>query len=180
MNPRSFCRSSDDDQHHRTAIPNPAFFLDKLAVGNHHGSPAQMKSLDLTNDPHHTQLGPQRTPSQLPSSLPVFSNASSPLSSRLSFQTITNFIPLSWASRSATSDIAPTSSTAPSMAIHSAASSVSDDTIVAPLKAGGVGFVSREKQLRKLKARMELEGVVAMKSLVHVQCKKCNGELVFI
>jgi len=41
-------------------------------------------------------------------------------------------------------------------------------------------FVSREKQLWRLKNRMEMEGVDVMKSGVHVQCKKCAGELVFI
>jgi hypothetical protein len=49
---------------------------------------------------------------------------------------------------------------------------------VAPRRTGG--YVSREKQLRLLHTRMEVEGVVAMTSFANIQCKKCDGELVFI
>jgi len=137
-----------------------------------------MKSIDLSHD-QHTQLRSQDTSSQHSSfNQSTVSSMPNPLAARLSFQTFTNFIPLPWASRGARTP--PTlSSTGLSSATHSAASSASDDTVVLPRKSAG-GFVSREKQLRKLRTRMEVEGVVAMKSRVQVQCKKCDGELVFI
>jgi len=50
--------------------------------------------------------------------------------------------------------------------------------VALPRRTGG--YVSREKQLRLLKTKLEVEGVVAMTSFSNVQCKKCDGKLVFI
>lgn len=49
-----------------------------------------------------------------------------------------------------------------------------------PRKSTAGGYVSREKQLRKLKARMEVEGVLAMRAVVDVRCRKCDGNVVLI
>jgi hypothetical protein len=103
---------------------------------------------------------------------------SSPLSGGLSFQTLTNFIPLPWASRAneASHTAAPSHS-------HSATDSASDLTIgpvdvLRPLRTGV--YVSREKQLRLLKTRMEAEQVVATTSFINGLCRRCDGDLVFI
>jgi hypothetical protein len=104
------------------------------------------------------------------------STASPSISSIMSsFQTFTNFLPLSWSS-SQQSFAAPTSS---SSLCHSTSSSVSEATVVpdavSPKKSS---YVSRKKQLQLLKAQMEMEGVGTMRT--PVQCKKCDRDLVFI
>lgn len=112
------------------------------------------------------------------SSASISSIKSSPLSGRMSFQTLTNFIPLPWASR-----VNEASHTAASSHSHSATDSASDLTIrpvdVLPPRRTGV-FVSREKQLRLLKTRMETEHVVATTSFINGLCRRCDGDLVHI
>lgn len=140
-----------------------------------------MKSVGISQEPSVSAPPPsQRVRSSVfssTSSSSISSVMSSPLSGRLSFQTFTNFIPLSWGS---SVNEAPTTTSSHS---HSATERVSDHAVspvnvVLSRRAGG--YVSREKQLRLLKTRMELEGVVAMTSFANVQCKKCDKELVFI
>jgi hypothetical protein len=149
-----------------------------------------MKSVDLDHDPfrhpftsHYVPPSHAPRPLQFSSSsttpAPQASNSkqsvhtsvppvSPPFSTRLTFQTFTSFIP--WSSRST-----PVSAPPPTAVASSAQAEV-----VTPSSKRSGGFVSREKQLRRLKARMDVEGAVAMKSCVHVHCKKCAGELVFI
>jgi len=94
--------------------------------------------------------------------------------SSMSFQTFTNFIPLSWSSSQPSSSVPVTSS---SSLCHSTSSSVATvvPDAVSPRKCR---YVSRKKQLQVLKAQMEMEGVGNMGT--PVQCKKCYGDLVFI
>jgi hypothetical protein len=104
---------------------------------------------------------------------------SSPISARLSLQTITNFIPLSWAPRSAS--VLPTAPI-PTPDFQDfdgqAASAIVVPAPAQPRRSGG--YVAREKQLRKLQARMEVEGVLAMGMAVSVKCRKCDGGIVCI
>jgi hypothetical protein len=103
---------------------------------------------------------------------------SSPFSGRLSFQTFTNFIPLSWGSQVNEASPTTTSSNSPSVAEDVSNLVVRPVGIAPPRRTDG--YVSREKQLRLLKTRLEVEGVVAMTSFANVQCKMCDRELVFI
>lgn len=108
---------------------------------------------------------------------------SSPLSARISLQTLANFIPAAWSPRSQPVPlpfITPNSS--PSTADSERA--VESDPrpyietqrvpLVVPQKRG---YVSKEKQLEKLRSRLEREGV---KISPYVHCKKCDDEAVFL
>lgn len=93
----------------------------------------------------------------------------------MSFQTFTSFIPRSWSSSQQPASATP----AASSLSHSASSSISEATVVVNVASlRKCGYVSRKKQLQLLKARMEMEGVGTMRT--HMQCKKCDGDLVFI
>jgi len=109
---------------------------------------------------------------------PHTSSTASPISSimsSMSFQTFTNFLPLSWSS-SQQSFVAPAAS---SSLCHSTSSSISEATVVPDaVSPKRCGYVSRKKQLQLLKAQMEMKGVGTMKT--PVQCKKCDRDLVFI
>lgn len=102
---------------------------------------------------------------------------SSPLAGRLSFQTFSNFIPIPWSYRSGISDAAA----APSPSIKSVPVVDDKDNNVTSKSSGGPPkrvFVSKERQLEKLRIRLEREGTVKMKTSVHVCCKKCDGRTV--
>ncbi|CAA7259491.1 unnamed protein product [Cyclocybe aegerita] len=163
--------------------PDPASIPAASVFDNAPGS-SQMKSIDLTHDNtqrHVPVRGTEHGCSRSSASTSTPSIMPTPLVARLSFETLTHFNPFSWTSRTSSASV-PSQRPAPSTASHSAASSLSDHTVVgveaAPRRSGG--YVSREKQLRLLKARMEVEGVMVMRTLVDVQCKKCNGEIVYI
>lgn len=81
----------------------------------------------------------------------------SPIASRLSFQTFTNFIPLSWSPRPK----AETSPIATTLAGELGASQIQKR-----------GYVSKEAQLEKLKTRLLREQ--DMTRIVSDVCKKCN------
>jgi len=99
----------------------------------------------------------------------------SSIMSSMSFQTFTSFIPRSWSSSQQPASATP----AASSLSHSASSSISEATVVVNVASlRKCGYVSRKKQLQLLKARMEMEGVGTMRT--HMQCKKCDGDLVFI
>ena len=163
MNPRPFCRSPVD----HAAIPT--------ACSN---SFSQMKNID---DPYFSDpISFDKQPRLFSQDFhPHTSSAASPsissIMSSMSFQTFTNFLPLSWSS-SQQSSAAPAASTS---LCHSTSSSVSEATVVpdavSPKKCG---YVSRKKQLQLLKAQMEMEGVGTMRT--PVQCKKCDRDLVDI
>jgi len=180
-NTHSFHSSSDDDA--------AAVTLFNGEASNHINSPAQMKSIDFSHNriftiQRPTQSQPTRSLPIIPpspptskASIPFVMTTSSPNSVRLSLQTLTNFIPFSWSSRghSAASDS------------NSLANGNFDDQNVigrsqpsAPRKSGEHGFVSREKQLSRLQARIEAEGVVAMRTSTNIECRRCSGQLVCI
>ena len=163
MNSRPFCRSPIDDAAISTASSDSFSQIKNIGDPNF-------------NDPirfdNHSRPFPQ-------DSHPHTSSTASPsissIMSSMSFQTFTNFLPLSWSS-SQQSFAAPAASTS---LCHSTSSSVSEATIVpdavSPKKCG---YVSRKKQLQLLKAQMEMEGVGTVRT--PVQCKKCDRDLVFI
>lgn len=97
----------------------------------------------------------------------------SSIMSSMSFQTFTNFIPVSWGGSKQLASAAP----ATSPLCHSTSSSISEATVVPDaVSSRKSGYVSRKKQLRLLKAQMEREGLGSQA----IQCKKCDGDLVFI
>ncbi|KAH9482899.1 hypothetical protein JR316_0004999 [Psilocybe cubensis] len=182
VNTGIFRRSSNEP----AALPATDFF--DVSNNNNHSS-AQMKSVDLSHESTFTSPSPRpsatatTTTTRIPrSSISSSSNASSsissivssPLSARLSFQTITNFMPLSW-----TSTLTSASANPPAPL-----SDVDDDVTIVPaapaVRRRSGKFVSRELQLRKLQTRMDVEGVLAMRMAVQFQCKKCDGNAVFI
>ena len=137
-----------------------------------------MKNIGVPNFNDSVRFDKQPRP--LPQdSHPHTSSTASPsissIMSSMSFQTFTNFLPLSWSS-SQQSVVAPAASTS---LCHSTSSSVSEAAVVPnaalPKKCG---YVSRKKQLQLLKAQMEIGGVGTMRT--PVQCKKCDRDLVFI
>jgi hypothetical protein len=163
-------------------------------------SGSEMKSIDLSDHSTHHHISttpiheypvPQgRLPhssSPPASAAPVASSSSfssimsSPLSARLTFQTLTNFIPLSWgpATRTASSDFSTGSN------IHDSERSISGSHSTIPsLQAMPAdtprkrGYVAKEKQLEKLKSRFEREGTMKMRTTVNVCCEKCDDKAV--
>jgi hypothetical protein len=104
---------------------------------------------------------------------------SSPLTGRISFQTLTNFIPIPWSPRtplaeSATSSLATTSSSSSSVSDEIPSSSRTQfwSSAVIPQKRG---YVSKEKQLEKLRSRLD---VVKISAAVDVRCERCDGQAV--
>jgi hypothetical protein len=168
-------------------------------------SASEMKSVDLSNDRNpHTPLPAtiyeypaqdcdisRSTPtaSIIPpgSSTSSFASImSSPLSTRISFQTLTNFIPAVWSPR----NHVPETVASPCLATRRLSSEpVPED---GPLLSSqeqtkepvGVtwkrGYVSKEKQLEKLRSRLEREGAVRMRTSVYVCCKRCDDKGVFL
>ncbi|KAF9559180.1 hypothetical protein CPC08DRAFT_709084, partial [Agrocybe pediades] len=98
----------------------------------------------------------------------ISSLVSSPISPRFMFKTFSKFIPLSWGARVSTSPALP--APVEPMTFGKDKEVVPSPTLPLPGK-----FVSREKQLRKLKTRMEVEGVMAMKASVNIKFRKCHG-----
>ncbi|KAF8974702.1 hypothetical protein BDZ97DRAFT_1900273 [Flammula alnicola] len=101
-----------------------------------------------------------------------------PRSTTSSITTFTNLIPLSWGPSQPTTSSCSTASHGAASNGHGAISQLPSVQPPPAKKIGG--YVSREKQLRKLRARMEVEGVVPMSSSVNAQCRNCNGDFVFI
>jgi hypothetical protein len=173
MNMNPLNRSSSDRR------PFSSFFS-SLANSNNSSSSgssacAQMKADVSCDDDHHTQLQ-ILTSSQAPNN-PSYSTviSPSPPPTRLSFQTLTNFV--SWPSRNRAVSVAPS---LPSTVMPVSSPSRSASSRPENFPENRERFVSREKQLWRLKNRVEMEGVDVMKSGVSVQCKKCAGEVVFI
>lgn len=109
-----------------------------------------------------TSIPPTTAPSSFSSLI-----SSSPLSGRLSFQTLSNFIPTSWTPKS---DVP-----------RSSLSSV--DVIAAPAAidiSAKHNYVSKEKQLAKLRCRLEREGTLRTGTLIDVCCRNCADETVFL
>jgi hypothetical protein len=94
--------------------------------------------------------------------------------SSLSLQTFTNFIPLSWSSSQQ-----PSAAPAISFLSHGPSNSTGEATLIPDAASSRkCGYITRKKQLQSLKAQMDIEGVGTMRT--PVQCKKCDGDLVFI
>jgi len=121
----------------------------------------------------HSRLFLKDSRSHTSSTPPPFISS---IMSSMSFQTFTNFIPLSWSS---SQQLSATPVASSSSLCHSISSSLSEATVIPDaVPCRKRGYVSRKKQLQLLKAQMEMEGVATMKT--PVQCKKCDRDLVFI
>ena len=163
MNSRPFCRSPVDHAAISTASSSSFSQMNNVAD----------PGFDNCNRfDKHSRLFRQDSRSHTSSTVPP---SISSIMSSMSFQTLTNLIPLSWSS-SQQSSAAPAASL--SSLCHSTSSSVSEATVVPDaVSSRKRGYVSRKKQLQLLKAQME-EGVGTTRT--PVQCKKCDGDLVFI
>lgn len=109
---------------------------------------------------------------------------SSPLSARLSFQTLTNFIPVAWSPRShnmespaSLSHVTSSSEHAPERGTPFYSGTHARRPMDVPRKRG---YVSKEKQLEKLRNLLECDGVEKMRTSVNVHCKRCDEEVVFL
>jgi hypothetical protein len=131
-------------------------------------------NVDFVPDEQHTRL---QNYTSLPNDSQSLTNTnpfvipSSSSTTRLSFQTLTNLVSRPSRNRSPTSARSPPLPTFPVSPSRAAL-----PKLVSPRERG---FVSREKQLRRLRLRMQMEDVVGIKSCVHVQCK-CSGEVAVI
>ena len=182
--PISF-NSSTSERTAFTAFINS--FVGGKSSNNNTSSDSQTKNIGLTSDVQPSQ-SQKYTPAPNIATTFTTSYSSSPpnptfssvISSappqtrtptRLSFQALTNFVP--WASRNrpvSTNRSVPYNSPAVNNAPFSNNQGSNN--------GGKRQYVSREEQLRRLRARMEAEGVERMRSCVHVHCKKCVGEIV--
>lgn len=79
----------------------------------------------------------------------------------------------------------------PSLAATASASSVETAKVndiargsIAPREVAGLplkrAFVSKEKQLEKLRCRLEYEGTMKMRTSINVCCKKCDDDVVLL
>lgn len=179
----SFRRSAKNDDVSQSSPPAPPPFYSLFGHDgerNTRTSSAQMKSVDLSFHDHSSSTSSSGSSSN--TAIPVSSGLKSPLSffgSGRSFQTISNFIPKAWA--------APASSQPSSVSHHT--SNLSEQTVVPDQPSPRVepvtlptpgGYVSREKQLRKLVLRMEAEGKSQMSYSTNVDCRNCTTALVHI
>jgi hypothetical protein len=165
---------------------------------------SEMKSVGLSGD-HNTRTSLPATTLEYPaqdcdisrftppasttppgSSTSSFSSImSSPLTARISFQTLTNFIPAVWSSgnhvpESVTPSCFATRRLSSGPALDDSLSSSCEQTRELVGVTSKRGYVSKEKQLEKLRGRLEQEGVVRMRTSVHFCCKKCDDEVVFL
>ncbi|KAF5387731.1 hypothetical protein D9615_000068 [Tricholomella constricta] len=161
MNTRSLRRSSPDIH----AAPTAHSEMKSVDLSDHFGIhnnisastittptqayPSSVQGRNLPSSSSRPSIAPSAGAS-LPSS-PFSSIMSSPLSARISFQSLTNFI------------LAPSE---PAQPLHAR---------TVPMKRS---FVSREKQLEKLQSRLEREGAMNMRTSVSVWCNKCDDAAV--
>lgn len=162
MNSRPFCRSLVD---HATIS---AASSDSLSQMKNMGD---LNSNDRIHSDRHLRSSLQDSSHTSCAPSPSISS----IMSSMSIQTFTSFIPLSWSSSHQ-----PASAATPTLSsYHSTSSSISEATVVPDaVSSRKCGYVPRKKQLQLLKTRMEMEGVGTMRA--YVQCKKCDGDLVFI
>ncbi|TFK43312.1 hypothetical protein BDQ12DRAFT_731347 [Crucibulum laeve] len=150
---------------------------------------SEMKSVDLTHDSptQRTYEHPHSQDSPISSAIPATSSfsslMSSPLSARLSLQTFTNFIPMAW-HPIANSAAGSAASMAASLCLNAGNEYDTDNKVSKPSRAMASesrvrGFVSRQKQLDKLRYRLETEGSLITRD-VGIHCKKCDGALVML
>jgi hypothetical protein len=183
MNARSVRRSSKLPTAPSTAGPSEMNSVDLTA---HYNPPTlstttreyPVQGRDISHS--HRSASPVHAGSSTSSSFS--SIMSSPLSTRISFQTLTNFIPVSWSPRNHNVEPAASSSLV-SRSLNS--SIVSNERApehcclpVDVLRKRG--YVSKEKQLEKLRSRLERDGASKMRTSVSLYCKKCDDEMVFL
>ncbi|KAK7061409.1 hypothetical protein R3P38DRAFT_2493390 [Favolaschia claudopus] len=140
----------------------------RYAHANHAAAhPGQdMTSVDLSD--HHIptdhDTASRSESSSVPAS-PSFSIMSSPLAGRLSFQTLTNYIP-SWGM----------TQTPPRSPMIDAAGQNSVKAIAPPAGTAKRGYVSKQSQLERLKNRLEREGLEARGAVAG----RSDGDAVFL
>lgn len=93
---------------------------------------------------------------------------------QLSFQTFTNFIPLPWSASRSRTQVIPESSSVSSRNTGGEQSSFVKRSIVSEKR--GPRFVSKERQLEKLRSRLEQEQVQSMGKRADVSADKARGE----
>jgi len=159
---------------------------------NHHNPPTTSMTREYPPPDHN--ISPSHSISAVSARLSTSSFTSimsSPLSSRISFQALTNFIPVSWSPRKHTNEpAAPLSLITPS----------SNSTIVMSERAPQLSppiysrtptrcpvdvppkrnYVSKEKQLEKLRNQLERDRAIKTRTSFNVYCKKCYDEEVFL
>jgi len=116
----------------------------------------------------------KENPSQAGATSSFTSLMSSPITTR--FSTLTSFLPLSWSARS----VAATAAVSPHPV--SEKERLSSEPLIEPpvVPAAKSVYVSREKQLQKLRLRVEREGKTQMPIAVKVHCRKCDGGIVLL
>ena len=128
----------------------------------------------VPDDQQHTRLQNLTLHNDSQSFTHTIPSVMSPTSSttRLSFQTLTNLVP--WPSR----NHPPTAPRSPPLP----PTPISPNRFALPklVSPSERRFVSRERQLRRLQSKMQMENVVGIRSRVHVHCKKCSGEVAVI
>ncbi|KAG6830628.1 hypothetical protein H0H92_015720 [Tricholoma furcatifolium] len=127
----------------------------------------------------NSSIIPSHSPIPPPAQAPLSSFSSimtSPLSARLSFQSFTNFIPLSWSQRSITPTVPATDAVEGVKKVDSVQAQPVDPAPTS-LKRG---FVSKEKQLERLRCRLERENPTKVRNSVSTLCKKCDDDDDFV
>ncbi|KAG5644924.1 hypothetical protein DXG03_007389 [Asterophora parasitica] len=171
------------------AAPLAHSVMKSIDLSDHFGITSNLSSASTNTTP--TQTYPYSVPGRTPSSsrppvtspvaeatIPSSSFSSimtSPLSARLTFQTFTNFIPMSWSQVSAPPPPVDGESAPKTRGILPPTESASQQHAQTPSKRG---FVSKEKQLEKLRSRLEREGTMKMKTSVTAWCDNCDEEAV--
>jgi hypothetical protein len=172
--------------------------------------PSEMKSVDLPDyhnprtpsstireypvpdrDISRSSRSASAVPAGSSSSSSFSSIMSSPLSARISFQTFTNFIPVAWSPRNQITEPAASLSVVTPGSNSSVVSSERAPEC-GPLFYSGAqtrvpvnvprkrGYVSKEKQLAKLRNWLEHDGGAKMRTSVSIFCKKCDDKEVFL
>jgi len=186
MNARSIRRLSEVSTPSTTKPPSK---MKSVNLFDHHITPTS-STTDEYPPPDHDISRSSHALSVGLSTSSFSSIMSSPLSSRISFQTLTNFIPVSWSPRNRTKEhpsplsITPNSSSsvvrserAPQGGSLLYSGTPGRCPVDVPRKRS---YVSKEKQLEKLRNRLERDGAIKTRTSFSVYCKKCDDEEVFL
>lgn len=191
MNARSVRRSSEISSAFSTARPPSEMMSVGLSDYHNPRTPVTIREYPVPDrDISRSSRSASAVPAGSSSSSSFSSIMSSPLSARISFQTFTNFIPVAWSPRNKITEPAASSLVTPS----SNSSIVSSERAPerGPLFYSGAqtrvpvdvphkrGYVSKEKQLEKLRNWLEHDGGAKMRTSVSIFCKKCDDKEVFL